>query len=90
MIFIICLGVTPLHRACRVYGIEAVKALMENGADPNAMDRRGVTAKDYCCRGCYRNDCADRCKLVQGISIILILDLFISSKIDMLFSKVGI
>ena len=61
---------------------------MENGADLNAMDRTGVTTKDYCCRGCYEIDCADKCKLIQGISIILILDLFISSKIDMLISKV--
>ena len=60
---------------------------MENGADLNAMDRTGVTTKDYCCRGCLQR-CSDKCKLIQGISIILILDLFISSKIDMLLSKV--
>ena len=72
MIFIICVGFTPLHNACQDFGIEAVRALMENGADLNAMDRTGATAKDYCCRGCYRYDCADKCKLIQGISIILI------------------
>ena len=61
---------------------------MEYGADPNAMDRRGVTAKDYCCRACY--DCADKCKLIQGILIILILELIILEKIDILLSKVWI
>ena len=70
MIFIICVGYTHLHRACRSYGIEVVKILMENGADLNAIDRRGATAKDYCCRGCVDDYCANKCKLIQGISII--------------------
>ena len=87
MIFIICVGITPLHTQCQFSPIEAVRALVENGADLDAMARTGLTAKDSCCRAC-RNDCADSCKLIQGISIILILDLFISSKIDMLISKV--
>ena len=82
LIFSPTVGYTPLHSACQYSGIEAVRALMENGADLDAMDRAGATTKDYCCRACY-NDSADKCKLIQGISIILILDLFISSKIDM-------
>jgi ankyrin repeat protein len=77
MIFIICVGFTPLHTACQVYGIDLVRALMENGADPKAMDRRGFTTKDYCCRDCLRYNCEEKCKLIQGIFIILILDLFI-------------
>jgi uncharacterized protein len=33
-------GVTPLHRAVRFRSPAAVKVLLENGADPNAVDRR--------------------------------------------------
>ena len=81
MVLIICLGYTPLHYKCQYADSELVKAMMENGGDPDAMDKRGITAKDYCCRGCSRYDCADKCKLIQGIYTILILELFISSKI---------
>ena len=40
--------------------------MMENGGDPDAMDKDGVTAKDYCCRGCCSLDCAEKCKQIQG------------------------
>lgn len=33
-------GVTSLHRAVRFRHVAAVKALLERGADPNAVDRR--------------------------------------------------
>ena len=61
---------------------------MEIGDDLYAIDKYGRTAKDYCCRGCFHYDCKNKCKLIQGISIILILELFISSKIYILLSKV--
>ena len=79
MIFIICLGFTLLYLACQYKSIELLRDLVENGVDLlDAMDRDGATAKDYCCRGCFDEyDCEDKCKLIQGISIILILELLI-------------
>ena len=78
MIFIICLGFTLLYLACQYKSIDLLRDLVENGVDLDAMDRDGATAKDYCCRGCIdENDCVDKCKLIQGISIILILELLI-------------
>lgn len=40
--------------------------MMENGGDPEAMDKNGLTPKDVCCN-CCDHDCADKCKLIQGI-----------------------
>jgi uncharacterized protein len=33
-------GVTPLHRAVRFRSLAAVRILLKNGADPNAVDRK--------------------------------------------------
>ena len=62
-----------------------MRALIENGGDLDAMDRDRATAKDYCCRGCYEYDCEDKCELIQGILIILILE-----NVDILLSTVCI
>ncbi|MGC9119664.1 MAG: ankyrin repeat domain-containing protein, partial [Thermoproteus sp.] len=39
-------GGTPLHEAAKRCDIEAVKALLDRGADPNARDGSGRTALD--------------------------------------------
>lgn len=39
---------TPLHTACEVGTLEAVKLLLERGADPNAQDICGMTPLFFC------------------------------------------
>ena len=68
MILIICVGYTPLHRACQFKHIQRVKAVMENGGDPDATGNDGAAAKDYCCRSCSKYDCDNKYKLIQGNS----------------------
>ena len=40
-------GESPLHIACRLGNIEIMKILLENGADPNAIDNEKETSLHY-------------------------------------------
>lgn len=36
-------GISYLHRACQTHNIEAIKILLELGANPNITDKRGFS-----------------------------------------------
>src|SRR5262245_4255693 len=42
-------GDTPLHLAAAASRLESAKVLLEAGADPNAVNRRGATPLHYAC-----------------------------------------
>ena len=42
-VFSYCLGEAVLHRGVLVCNIEAVRLLLEHGADSNARDKEGIT-----------------------------------------------
>ena len=43
-------GITPLHVASMYGQLSAIKSLIENGADPFAVDNEEMTPLDYSCR----------------------------------------
>ena len=40
-------GTSYLHRACQRHYLEAIKLLLNMGADPNINDKKGVSPKAY-------------------------------------------
>ncbi len=62
-----------MHKACVFASEDAIKTLIQNGADTNAVNNDGENASDKCCLQCLIGDCFQKCKLVHGKLIIIIL-----------------